>query len=147
MKAVNKTTVDKAVEKTKEAGRQAVDKASTAAEAGKQEVVAFLEEQKDEATSKVRDLDQLLRNTAEEVSNPGIGQQISRLADGLEKVAESLETTHYDDVVRGAERMSRERPAVFMAASFMLGMALSRFLKSTSSRSIHTQSHLPQSSY
>jgi hypothetical protein len=131
MKTTKNAAAGTAKAKVQEAGRQLVDQASTAAEAGKQEAVNFLEEQKDEAANKVRDLDHALRLTAEKVDNPGMGRMIESLAGEVDRLANTLETTEYADMLRAAERLSRQNTTLFMAGSFAIGLAAARFIRSS----------------
>lgn len=112
------------VEKAAETGREIARQASDAVESGKEQVAA-----------QVHDLDQALRQTAQEVDNPGIGRQIERLADGIESFADTLESTELDEVLRNTERFARQSPSLFMAGSFAVGMAFARFLRASSRHS------------
>lgn len=104
---------------------------AAAVEGGKAQVVEFLEEKTGEAAAQVGDIEHALRQTAQEVDSPVIGQQIERLADGLESLAKTLESTHFEDVVASVDRLSHERPTIFLAGSFALGLAISRFLRAS----------------
>lgn len=125
---------DDIVEKAAETGRDLARQASEAVETGKEQAKAGIREKKNEAAAQVHDLDQALRHTAQEVDNPGISRQIERLADGVEKFATTLETTELDDVLHSTEKFARQSPVMFMAGSFALGMAMARFLRSSSHR-------------
>ena len=122
------------VEKATDTGRQVARKAVDAVETGKERAKLSIEEKKEEAVAQVQDLDQALRQTAREIDNPGLGRQIERLADGVEKFANTLESTELDQVVLDSERMARQNPALFMAGSFAVGMMVARFLRASSRR-------------
>lgn len=122
------------VEKATDTGRQVARKAADAVETGKERAKLSIEEKKEEAVAQVQDLDQALRQTAREIDNPGLGRQIERLADGVEKFANTLESTELDQVVLDSERMARQNPALFMAGSFAVGMMVARFLRASSRR-------------
>lgn len=124
------------VEKATETGREIARQASDAVESGKEQAKAGIQEKKNQAAAQVHDLDQALRQTAQEVDNPGIGRQIERLADGIESFANTLESTELDDVLRNTERFARQSPALFIAGSFAVGMAFARFLRASSRRSV-----------
>ena len=122
------------VEKATDTGRQVARKAADVVENGKERAKLSIEEKKEEAVAQVQDLDQALRHTAREVDNPGLGRQIERLADGIEKFANTLESTELDQVVLDSERMARQNPTLFMAGSFAVGMMVARFLRASSRR-------------
>ncbi len=130
MKLVKEDIIDKAAD----TGRKVVRQAADAVENGKERAKVSLEEKKGEAVAQVQDLDQALRHTAREVDNPGLGRQIERLADGIEKFANTLESTELEQVVLDSERMARQSPALFMAGSFAVGMMVARFLRASSRR-------------
>ncbi len=127
---------DDLVEKATETGRDLARQASGVVESGKEQAKNGLREKKNEAAAQVHDLDQALRQTAQEVDNPGMARQIERLADGVERFANTLETTELDEVLLSTEQFARQSPMLFMAGSFALGMAAARFLRS-SSRRVH----------
>lgn len=145
MKATNKAKIEGVAEKAKEAGRKLADQVTTVAESGKEEAAQMIQERKEQAVSTVRDLDDVLRRTAEEVENPGLGRQIERLADEVDRLAGTLENTGLDDMLQSAERLSRQNPGLFLTAGFAIGLAASRFLKASSRRSFEPPLALPAS--
>jgi hypothetical protein len=143
MKSTRNVAVDKAKTQIQETAHQLADQASAAVETGKQEAVHFIEEKKETAAHTVRDLDQALRRTAEQVENPGMGRMIESLAGEVDRLANMLETTRIDDMLSSAERMSRQNPTLFMATAFGLGLAAARFVRA----SARHQARLPQTIY
>lgn len=137
MKISKKASTDTAKAEVQEAGRQLAQQAMQAAETGKREVAQYLEERKGEAVDTVRDLDQVLRQTAQSIENPGMGRLVESLAGEVERLAEVLESTGYDEVVASAHRLARQSPTLFLAGSFALGMAAARFLRSSARHSSH----------
>ena len=140
MKITKNPSIDAAKAEVKEAGRQLAAQASEAAETGTREVAEYLGERKEEAVGTVRDLDQALRQTAQNIDHPGMGRLVENLAGEVERLAEVLESTGYDDVIASAERVSRQSPTLFLAGSFALGMLAARFLRA-SARHTPTQSY------
>lgn len=130
MRLVNDDIVGKAAEKGRKVARQASD----AVKSGKRQAKQEIEEKKSQAAAQVHDLDQALRQTAEEVDSPGMGRQIERLADGVESFANTLENTELEDVLHGAEDFARQSPVLFVATSFAVGMACARFLRASARR-------------
>jgi hypothetical protein len=63
------------------------------------------------------------------------GQYAERAADQIERLAQYLERTEVDDLVRQAEDAARRRPAAFLGAASAAGIAAARFVKS--SRRLH----------
>lgn len=142
-----KGTMEKVTGKAKQAGSELAEQASEAIRNTKDEAVHLLEEKKDTAVAQVRDLDQVLRQTAEKVDNPGLSKQITRLADSVQRVASSLETTDYEDVIHSLERFARSSPTVFLAGSFAVGLAASRFLRASSREIDDDDFDSPEGSY
>lgn len=130
MRLVNDDIVDKAAEKGRKVARQASD----AVKSGKRQARQEIEEKKSQAVAQVHDLDQALRLTAKEVDSPGMERQIERLADGVERFANALESTELEDVLQGAENFARQSPVMFVATSFAVGMACARFLRASARR-------------
>lgn len=131
MKITKNASVHAAKTEVKEAGRQLAEQATRAAESGKQEVAEYLEERKGEAVETVRDLDQALRQTAQNIEHPGMGRLVESLASEVERLAQVLESTGYDDIVASTHRVARQSPTLFLAGSFALGMVAARFLRSS----------------
>lgn len=131
MKITKNVSTEDVKIKAQEVGQQIADQASTAAESGKAEVAAFLGDKKEDAVHTVRDLDQALRRTAEQVDNPGMGRMIESLAGEVDRLASTLEKTEFDDLVHSVDRFSRQNTTLFLAGSFALGMAAARFLRSS----------------
>lgn len=130
MRLVKDDIADKAAEKGRKLARQASD----AVQSGKEQAKHEIEEKKSQAAAQVHDLNQALRQTAEEVDSPGMGRQIGRLADGVESFANTLENTELEDVLHGAEDFARQSPVLFVASSFAVGMACARFLRASAHR-------------
>ena len=121
-----------AVNQAKQAKRNIVDKAIETKEVAKVELLKTVDQQKDAATSQVRDIDQALRITAQSVGNPALERQITHLADRVGRAASTLEATEIDDVIASANEFSRANPVIFMTGSFALGLMAARFLRATS---------------
>ncbi len=107
MKITKNASIDAAKAEVQEAGRQLAAQATEAAETGKREVAEYLQERKGEAVETVRDLDQALRQTAHNMDHPGMGRLVESLAGEVERLAEVLESTGYDDIIASTRRLSQ----------------------------------------
>ena len=60
-----------------------------------------------------------------------VGGLAERAAQEADRLAQYLQHTDVDDLVRQVERVARRRPAVFLVGTFVAGVAGARFLKSS----------------
>lgn len=123
------------VAQIKKTSREISTQAGQKAAEAKEEARRHLEEQKSEVVKQISGLNEALRQTAQSVENPYLGDRIQALAEKVEHAADSLEHAELEDVVRAAEEYSREQPAIFLTGCFLLGLTAARFLRASTPES------------
>jgi hypothetical protein len=103
----------------------------------KESAAAQLSSQKERATeglgsiaTAVRQSSQPLRNNKQDV----IAEYVEKAADQLEQFSTRLRDRDVNDLVNDAQQFARRRPALFVGAAFVAGVAAARFLKSSSEK-------------
>ena len=103
---------------------QARDRASTQFESGKEKAVGAM----DTVASAIRD-------TSDKLKGAGpLGRVAEQAAERIERAADFFEGKQLSDLVREAEGFARREPAIFLGATFALGLVAGRFLKSSAPR-------------
>jgi ElaB/YqjD/DUF883 family membrane-anchored ribosome-binding protein len=59
---------------------------------------------------------------------------VEQAGDGLRRIADSVRSKNFDEMVRDAEGFARRQPALFIGAAAVAGFLAVRFLKSTNDR-------------
>jgi hypothetical protein len=110
----------------------------------KESAAAQLSNQKERATeglgsiaTAVRQSSQPLRNNKQDM----IAEYVEKAADQLEQFSTRLRERDVNDLMDDAQQFARRRPALFVGAAFVAGVAAARFLKSSSE---HRQSEAMQ---
>jgi hypothetical protein len=122
-----KETASQALEQGQQAAGQAVDKA-------KDTVKSQLSNQKEKAVSTLGSFTDALMHTGDQLRQSGqgvFGGYAETLADKVDHVAVYLRDNDIDDLAAKAEEFARKQPALFIGGSFLIGVALARFLKSS----------------
>lgn len=117
------------VAQLKKTSREISTQASLKAAEARDEAKRHLHDQKSEVVKQITGLNEALRQTAEKVENPYLGDTLSGLADRVEDAAVRLETAELEDVVKAAEDYSRARPDIVLTGCFLLGLGAARFLR------------------
>lgn len=124
-----------ATERMKQAGRETVDSVRNEARGAAQETAT---KGQTAAASVAGDSAEALDRAAQayaEQGNESLARSASALSSKLAALADRLEHQSLDDLTREAKRIARNNPAQFIAGGLVLGLALSRFFKASSSRS------------
>jgi hypothetical protein len=124
-----KDTAKQTVEQGQQVAGQAIDKA-------KDSVKSQLSSQKEKAVSTLGNFTDALMQTGEQLRQSGqgvFGGYADNLADRVDHIADYLRQNDIDDLTAQVEDFARKQPALFIGGSFVLGVALARFLKSSQS--------------
>ncbi len=119
----------------REAGEQVRERASEAVAQAREQGQAMFDDQKARLAHKVSDVGAALRQAADrlhEEEDHNLAQYSEMIADRVEGVADYLEHQDLGQLVDQASQLARRRPEVVLGGMFVAGMALGRFLKSSS---------------
>lgn len=99
-------------------------------------VQGLVSKQKDQAAQRLGSVAGALRdvgNRLNEQDNAGFGQYAVRAADQVDRLSGYLRDRDLNNFVRDTESFARRHPDVFLGGTFLAGLLLARFLKSSSS--------------
>ena len=100
----------------------------------KDEIQRFTDQRKEQAASFIKDVANALRDVTsklDEQGHDGIARYTGVAADKLSAVGDDLPQRDLGDLLRQAERVAREQPAVYIGALFIAGFAAARFLRAS----------------
>lgn len=124
---------DAIVEQAKHAVTHVADQAK---EQVSNQLNSQFDSRKDKAVETMSNVADAIRGTSEKLKGVGpLGDVAERAAAGIENVADFFEGKKIGDIVRDVERFARREPALFLGATFALGLIGGRFLKSSGHRS------------
>lgn len=131
---MDQTTTEKASDSG--AATALLDEAKNAAgkvvQTATEQIGRRLDSEKNKAADAIGGVADAIRSTAERHSAPGpAGELGTRAADGIEDVADYLQSRSLRDVIGEVESFARREPAIFLGAAFALGLVGGRFLKSS----------------
>ncbi len=128
-------------EQVKESASRLKDEAMHEAEALKRDVQdrskEYFEDRKNFAATELLDVAGALRASADRLGDQQhdhAGRYVKVAAAGLERFADSLRERDLGRLVDDAEQLARRQPAAFIGGAVAAGFLLSRFLKSSSTR-------------
>ena len=106
----------------------------SATESVKNRARQVAEEQKAAGAERIDAMGRAVHGAADELGKeiPGAASYIHAAADTLQGASERLRRRSVDDLLARLDRFARRRPATAFAGSVLAGLALSRFLKSSS---------------
>ena len=114
---------------------QAKEQTVKAAGQAKDFVSQALDQQKGQAADRLGSLASVLRDTASQLQEKDGGAGIGRFADQaagqVDRVAQYLRDRDLNTFVRDTETFARRHPDVFLGGTFLAGLLLARFLKSS----------------
>jgi hypothetical protein len=106
--------------------------ASSLAERAREEATNLLDTRKDKAVEGIETVADAIRGTSERLKDLGpLGDLAERAADRVERIASFFEGKQLADLGRDVSRFARREPALFVGATFALGLLAGRFLKSS----------------
>lgn len=123
-----------AKEQAKNLASQAKDETVKAAGQARDQVSRLVSERKDQTAERLGGLAGALRDTAhklQEQDGEGFGQYADRAAEQVERLSNYLKDHDLQGFVRDTETFARRRPDLFLGGTFLAGLALARFLKSS----------------
>lgn len=106
----------------------------------------MVEQQKERAVGCIGDIASAARAAAQELHNKNdetIAGYADAAASQLEHVQEYLRSARVDDLGREVADFGRRRPEWFLGGAFVVGLAISRFMKA-SDRRVEARDHLPE---
>lgn len=124
-----KDTAKQALGQGQQVAGQAIDKA-------KDSVKSQLSTQKEKAVSTLGNFTDALHQTGDQLRRSGqgvFGDYADSLAGQIDRAVDYLRENDVDDLTAQVETFARRQPALFIGGSFVLGIALARFLKSSQS--------------
>lgn len=113
--------------KAKEAGARVFD-------AAKDRARSLFEEQQLRAADQVGSVAQALHQAATQLNDENASSYVSRAADQVDRLADTLRSHDLDDLIDQTERFARRQPELFFGGALLLGLAFGRFLKSSGER-------------
>jgi hypothetical protein len=147
------TVTEQVKQQTQQVTQQAQQTAQGAIGQASQQTKSMAQDQKQKASESLTSVAQALHSTSQQLQDQGqgpAGQAIDMAAQRLESVAGYLQSRNVTQLVGEVEGFARQQPAVFLGGAFVLGVALSRFLKSSptnSGASGGSQSGMPEGRY
>src|SRR4051812_16282715 len=126
--------LDDAKEQAKNLASQAKDGTVKAASQARDQVSQLVTRRKDQTADRLGSLAGALRDTAhklQEQDAEGFGQYADRAAEQLERLSSYLKDHELRGLMRDTETFARRRPDLFLGGTFLAGLALARFLKSS----------------
>src|SRR4051794_5085946 len=126
--------LDDAKEQAKNLASQAKDETVKAASQARDQVSQLVSQRKDQAAERLGGLAGALRDTAhklQEQDADGFGQYADRAAEQVDKLSSYLKDHDLRGFVRDTETFARRHPDLFLGGTFLAGLALARFLKSS----------------
>jgi hypothetical protein len=94
-----------------------------------------ISDQKHRASEGIDQVARALRDTTDRIQEQGgstVAGYARQAAEQLERFSRRLDEQDLDQMLRGAQRLARSRPWVFVGAAFGLGLFAARFFKSSS---------------
>lgn len=111
------------------------------------ELQALLENQKNAAADRVRDVARALRSTGDELrakDQHTVAAYVASVADRIEHWSGQLHRRHIDMLARDIQQFATRQPLLCIAGAAVIGFAATRFLKSSESRPSHdSDAHSP----
>ena len=108
-----------------------------AAQSTRQQAGSVLHHQRARAAGGAHAVADALRSSAtvlRQSDSPAIADYLDQAARGVEAASRRLREEDLDSLIGTAEDYARRQPAMFLGASVVAGLALGRFLKSSSAR-------------
>lgn len=138
--ANEKSVVGQAKEKAAPVVEQVQDKAKEATAQVQTRAKDITEERKSQAAGEVAKVAQAVRTTSREMRNQdqeNVAHYTEIVADQIEQVSHYLDERDINHLLNDAADFARRRPEIFLGGAFMVGLALGRFLTSSSGQAHH----------
>jgi hypothetical protein len=118
----------------KDLASQAKDQTVKMASQARDQVTQAVAERKDRTANRLGSLAGALHDVAhrlQEEEDDGLGRYAGRLAEQVDRLSTYLRDHDLRAFVRDSETFARRRPEIFLGGTFLAGLALARFLKSS----------------
>lgn len=117
--------------------QEAKNVVSQVADQATEKIKSEVDSKREKAAEKVGEVASALRDTSEKLKDVGpIPDLADQAAAQIEKIATYVQTRNVGDLVREVERFARREPAIFLGASFVVGLLGGRFMKASSNRPV-----------
>lgn len=128
-----------AKEQAKNLASEAKDQTLKAAEKARDQMHDLVGRQKDQAAHRLGTVAEAFREAGRKLQDGGDGADLARYADRaaeqVERLSGYLRDKDLRDFVRDTETFARRRPELFLGGTFLAGLMLARFLKSSTPES------------
>jgi hypothetical protein len=130
------TAAQQAKEEVKSLASDAKQQAAQTAEQAKDYVSQLVDRQKGQAADRLGSVAGALRDTADRLKeeNGTVGDYATRAAEQVDKLSTYLRDRDLGTFVRDTETFARRHPDVFLGGTFLAGLLVARFLKSSAER-------------
>jgi gas vesicle protein len=132
---------DSRTDQAKETAQQATDQAKQTAQQATQQARGRVSDEVDrrstEAGQQASSVADAFRQSAQQLredGKEGVAKPVEQVADRVEKAGSWLERSSGDDILRDVEDFGRSKPLVALAGGAVVGFALSRLLKASSTQ-------------
>jgi hypothetical protein len=118
------------------------DAASQASGKAKQEAKNKIDQNRNTVSQeleKVAHATQAAASDLREQDRDGLSRYVGELAESMTSLATSIRSKNMDELIHDASSMAKKNPTLFIAGSIAIGLGVSRFAKSSSSRAQQEQ--------
>jgi hypothetical protein len=122
----------------RDAAQTVKQEAATFAAGAKEQAAGHIEQHKETATRTLGDFADAIRKAGDELAQKDqtlAGRLIVQAADGLESLSRSVSDKRPEELLDAVRDFGRRNPTAFIAGSVLAGLAIGRFLRSTSPQS------------
>lgn len=137
-----------AAQQTKQAALDAAGQAKQAAMQAREAATSIAQQQKDYGADQMEGLARAAHGAAEQLEDqlPMAANYVHDAAAKLERASATLRERSIEELLGSVTQFARAQPAVLFGGAIIAGFALSRFLKSSASRSTDDYSHYTMAS-
>jgi hypothetical protein len=132
---------DSRTDQAKETAQQATDQAKQTAQQAKQQARGRVSDEVDrrstEAGQQASSVADAFRQSAQQLreqGKEGVAKPVEQVAERVQSAGSWLERSSGDDILRDVENFGRSKPMVVLAGGAVVGFALSRLLKASSTK-------------
>jgi hypothetical protein len=126
-----KNVVEEVKQAATHAASEAKQVATKATDKVREQASEKIDAQKDRAVETIGGVANALRTAGDSMDEGPLPDLAGRAADSIEGLAEYFKNRTVGDLVGEVERFARREPAIFLGASFAIGLIGGRFLKSS----------------
>lgn len=142
-----KNVVDEAKQAATQAASDVKQVATKATEKVREQATQRIDAQKDRAVEKIGGVADAIRTAGDSMDEGPLPDLAGRAADSIEGLADYFKSRTVGDLIGEVERFARREPAIFLGASFAIGLIGGRFLKSSSRSSGRSEQRSFRGSY